>query len=196
MRGKAFTLSSAIVFFLFGCSNGSASLTDEQILHVSHESLRTIPIDEKALEPWEDYFAMLKEETADIGGKENESETPPAEQKGGPVQQPDDGFEATDVDLTFENGVYFLGSEFFNRIEVIDGVETIQNPDNILVMANKRLYLPSTYRPSDLVLPNVPFVFQNVEQNYLRKEAAAALEKMFTDAKKDGLTLIARSGFR
>ncbi|WAA11974.1 M15 family metallopeptidase [Fervidibacillus halotolerans] len=196
LRSMVFALSVTIVLFLSSCSNGPTTLTDEQILFVSHGSLRTIPIDEKALEPWEDYFAMMKEETADIDREENESEPPPSEQKEEPVQQPDNDFEPTEVDLTFANGTYFLGSEFFNQIETIDGKETIQNPTNILVLANKRFYLPSTYRPSDLVLPNVPFVFQNVEQNYLRKEAAVALERMFTDAKKEGITLIARSGFR
>ena len=54
------------------------------------------------------------------------------------------------------------------------------------------------YVPPDLVRPNVAFSFgdQKVEQSFLRKEAAGALEKMFTDAKKSGIELYAVSGYR
>ncbi|RLQ95573.1 D-alanyl-D-alanine carboxypeptidase family protein [Falsibacillus albus] len=65
-------------------------------------------------------------------------------------------------------------------------------------MVNKSIALPKNYRPADLVRPNVAFSFgsQKLEKGLLRKSAAAALEKMFNGAKKDGIVLIAASGFR
>jgi D-alanyl-D-alanine carboxypeptidase len=91
-----------------------------------------------------------------------------------------------------------LKAEYFNRIKHVNGKNVIQNPTNILVLVNKKYSLPSDYVPPDLVRPNVAFSFggQKVEQSYLRKEAAGALEKMFTDAKKSGIELYAASGYR
>lgn len=78
-----------------------------------------------------------------------------------------------------------------------DGEKVVTNPDDILVVSNKERNLPENYKPKDLVIPNVPFPFEeNLEKKYLRKEAAEALEKMFADAKKQDLQLYAMSGFR
>ncbi|PGA49971.1 hypothetical protein COL86_30780, partial [Bacillus toyonensis] len=65
------------------------------------------------------------------------------------------------------------------------------------VIVNKRYALPDGYRPRDLVVPNVNFVFSGMhERRYMRKEAAEALEKLFKLAQKDGITLKSVSGFR
>lgn len=80
-------------------------------------------------------------------------------------------------------------SDFYNQIH------TITNPEDELVLVNKNYALPETYKPSDLVIPNVEFA-TSAEQNLLKKEAAIALEKMFEAAKTEGVYLFARSGYR
>ncbi|MED0675714.1 M15 family metallopeptidase [Aneurinibacillus thermoaerophilus] len=76
-------------------------------------------------------------------------------------------------------------------------VQVVANPDNIAVLVNKQWMLPDGYKPSDLVEPNVPFIFkEKLEKRLMRKEAAQALEKLFAGAKKDGIHLSGVSGYR
>lgn len=91
-----------------------------------------------------------------------------------------------------------LESIFFNDIQQVDGKNIIQNSSNILALVNKQYFLPENYIPNDLVRPNVTFSFgeQEVEKSLMRTEAADALEKMFADAKKNGIELYAVSGYR
>ena len=90
-----------------------------------------------------------------------------------------------------------LAAEFLNDIKVEDGVNYIQNPENIVVLVNKEYSLPIGYRADDLVKPNVKFSFSGEnEKQLMRKEAAKALEKMFTAASAEGVELAAVSGFR
>ncbi|WP_419886865.1 M15 family metallopeptidase [Neobacillus niacini] len=91
-----------------------------------------------------------------------------------------------------------LESIFFNEIKEVDGKNVIQNSTNVLALVNKEFYLPEDYIPQDLVRPNVEFSFGNVEieKSLMRKEAAAALEKMFSNAKNNGIELYAISGYR
>lgn len=91
-----------------------------------------------------------------------------------------------------------LKSTYFNDIKVIDGQKVIQNPANILALVNKNYTLPSNYIPNDLVQPKVGFSFREkgLEKSLLRKEAALAVEKMFSDAKKSGIELYDVSGYR
>ncbi|EQC0677268.1 M15 family metallopeptidase [Listeria innocua] len=79
-----------------------------------------------------------------------------------------------------------------------NGIQYIENEENILVLANKDYSLQPTYTPPDLVRPNVTFSFGNeqVEKAQLRKEAGTALEEMFKAADKDGKKLFAVSGYR
>ena len=90
-----------------------------------------------------------------------------------------------------------LAAEFLNDIKIVDGVNYIQNPENIIALVNKEYSLPIGYRADDLVKPNVKFSFSGEhEKQLMRKEAAEALEKMFTAASADGVELAAVSGFR
>ncbi|MGC4375736.1 M15 family metallopeptidase [Fictibacillus sp. Mic-4] len=78
-----------------------------------------------------------------------------------------------------------------------DGKTIVTNPDDILVVANKKRNLPSDYAPKDLVIPKIPWPFkENIEKKHLRKEAAAAVEKLFHKAKADGMDLYGQSGYR
>lgn len=96
----------------------------------------------------------------------------------------------TDPDLS-------LSPEYFNQVKVVNGINMIENPANILALVNKD-YSLGDYKPNDLVRPKVSFSFgnQDIEKSYMRKEAATALEQMFSAAKKDNIILYAASGYR
>lgn len=91
-----------------------------------------------------------------------------------------------------------LSAQYFNQIKTLNGKETIENPENTLVLVNKNFALPVGYKPKDLVSPKVSFSFgdKDIQQRYMRKEAAAALETLFGQAKQQGIELFAVSGFR
>ncbi|PKR86137.1 MULTISPECIES: M15 family metallopeptidase [Bacillaceae] len=96
----------------------------------------------------------------------------------------------TDPDL-------LLNAEYFNQVKVVNGIKMIQNTSNTLALVNKE-YSLGDYAPNDLVRPKVAFSFgnQDIEKSYMRKEAAAALEQMFSAAKQDNVILYAASGYR
>ena len=71
----------------------------------------------------------------------------------------------------------------------------IFDPSSLTVCVNKSRQLPSTYQPSDLVLPNVRSANSN-NRLYMRKEAAGALEELFKAAEKENYYLYAISGYR
>lgn len=75
---------------------------------------------------------------------------------------------------------------------------TIQEPEKIDVLVNKKRNLPSDYVPADLVkLSEVPTVLENPEVNQLRSVAYEALKELFKAAnEEEGYILYARSGYR
>lgn len=78
-----------------------------------------------------------------------------------------------------------------------DGKKVVNNPLDILVLVNKERSLPANFVPDDLVKPNIPFSFAGEsEKKYLRKEAALALEKLFTKAEVDKVNIKGVSGYR
>jgi D-alanyl-D-alanine carboxypeptidase len=91
-----------------------------------------------------------------------------------------------------------LDDIFFNQIKEVNGHMVILNPENKMALVNKQFRLPDTFLPTDLVRPKVSFSFgnQKIDKSLMRKEAAVALEKMFQDAKRNGIELFAVSGYR
>ncbi|MCU9613613.1 M15 family metallopeptidase [Caldibacillus lycopersici] len=91
-----------------------------------------------------------------------------------------------------------LEKKYFNEVEEVNGQAVIKNVENLLVLVNKEIMLPSDYIPSDLVRPNVAFSFgdQDIEKSYMKQVAADALEAMFAQAKAEGVNLFAVSGYR
>lgn len=90
--------------------------------------------------------------------------------------------------------------EFNNLIESSGWKETSNNylknklndPNSILVIANKKHKLPSSFEPNDLREANI-----NKRGSILmRNEAASALERMFSDAARAGVYLYGGSGYR
>lgn len=84
-----------------------------------------------------------------------------------------------------------------DTVTVSGGKAFVNNPDDLAVVVNKKRALPETYAPKDLTEPKVPFSFSGKnEKRTLRKDAAAALEKLFQLAGKDGFKLYGVSGYR
>ncbi|SNZ14416.1 D-Ala-D-Ala carboxypeptidase. Metallo peptidase. MEROPS family M15B [Terribacillus aidingensis] len=82
-------------------------------------------------------------------------------------------------------------------IGTIEEPVTVDNPDSIEVVVNKTRQFPDGWAPKDLVEPDVPFYFnEHLEKRKMRKEAAAALEELFAASQKDGMELVAASGYR
>lgn len=71
------------------------------------------------------------------------------------------------------------------------------NPESAAVLVNKQNMLPDGYAPDDLVYPDVRFTFEEkIEKRMMRKEAAAALERLFAAADREGLPLAGVSAYR
>lgn len=139
----------------------------------------------------ENLFGQKQQETKEEKPKQQSpGEQPEQDEQPEQEQPPTSEEEAVPPELQLE-------SHYFNDVKVVDGKQVIQNPSNLLALVNKE-YALDEYKPNDLVRPNVPFVFgnQELEKAYLRQEAALQLEKMFADAKSQGILLTAISGYR
>lgn len=68
---------------------------------------------------------------------------------------------------------------------------------SLWAVVNKGRELPSSYVPANLVAPNVPLRYSSAStEMHVRSDTAAALEKMFADAKQQGINLMLVSGYR
>lgn len=75
--------------------------------------------------------------------------------------------------------------------------EIVENPYEILALVNKSHALPNTFEPEDLVIPDIPFPFEEDDpKKQLREPAARAIEDLFKAAEKEDLELFAQSGYR
>ncbi|MCA0969698.1 M15 family metallopeptidase [Halobacillus litoralis] len=78
-----------------------------------------------------------------------------------------------------------------------EGLTVVHNPESVAVVVNKQRTLPEGYTPEDLTVPDVDFYFDEfLPKKQMRKEAATALEELFSAAEKDGQQLVAASGYR
>lgn len=71
----------------------------------------------------------------------------------------------------------------------------INNPSHTMTLVKNGFYIPENYIPKKLVEVNIPNAPDN-ENNQMREDAALALERMYTDAKKQGLHLVINSAYR
>ncbi|MDL4842728.1 M15 family metallopeptidase [Aquibacillus rhizosphaerae] len=77
------------------------------------------------------------------------------------------------------------------------GLTVVDNPNSIEVFVNKQRKLPDGWNPSNLVVPNVPFYFDEyLPKKQMKQVAANALEELFNAAESEGLNLVAASGYR
>ncbi len=72
-------------------------------------------------------------------------------------------------------------------------VKDIKNPDSLMVLVNKLNRLQSNYVPHDLEQISLNYATNN---KFLRKEAKENFEKLSSDAKKIGYSIIAVSAYR
>ncbi len=71
------------------------------------------------------------------------------------------------------------------------------DPSSITVFVNKEHSIPKDYKPKDMVVPDIYFNLTYYdERTLLRKEAAAAIERLFLAAKNEGYFLSGISGYR
>ena len=83
-----------------------------------------------------------------------------------------------------------------NLSEEIDNNMIITNPNEYDAVVNKERHLSSSYKPSNLVKPNIDFMQSNESVMYLRKDAAKALEELCKAAQSSGYKFYGVSGFR
>lgn len=69
----------------------------------------------------------------------------------------------------------------------------LEDPSNTALLIKKGFSISKDYIPEDLVKVNIPTATTN---NQMRSDAAKALEAMYEDAKKEGLTLAVNSAYR
>ena len=66
-----------------------------------------------------------------------------------------------------------------------------------LKLVNKSNSIDANYEPNDLVIPSIRFGnIGNMMVQYMRRDAAVELEQLFKAAKKEGINLVAISGYR
>lgn len=74
---------------------------------------------------------------------------------------------------------------------------SINDPASIWLVVNKGRVLPNSYLPADLVVPNVSLSESAASENmHLRKDSAAAVEKLIVAASNGGIKLMLVSGYR
>lgn len=94
-------------------------------------------------------------------------------------------------------------TNFGNVLAVIDNeeAEAVSTPKDdlgpICMVVNKVNKISKDYIPDNLRYVNVPFTFsEKVDKRKMEDEAASALERMFSDAKDEGIILKGVSGYR
>ncbi|MGL5315196.1 MAG: M15 family metallopeptidase [Peptostreptococcaceae bacterium] len=99
------------------------------------------------------------------------------------------GTSLLEATLVQENNVQVnIEDEYIEPVEVI-------NYEN-LILVNRDNEVDENFVPRDLVELNVKFLNDNKSNNLLKEEVANQVEIMFEDAKKDGINLLAVSGYR
>lgn len=87
----------------------------------------------------------------------------------------------------FTKDINFFNNDSYKDIKIID------NPNDILVLVNKKNQLPKDFIPKELILLNEKYA---IKDKYLRKEAALAFENLSRDASILGYKIIATSTYR
>jgi zinc D-Ala-D-Ala carboxypeptidase len=78
-----------------------------------------------------------------------------------------------------------------------ESIDVDTNPESISVLVNHLHKLPESYYPSELIIADIPFVFQvKTEKRKMRAVAAGAIKELFTDAEAQGITFLGVSAYR
>lgn len=87
----------------------------------------------------------------------------------------------------FTKDINFFGHDYYEDIKIIE------NPDDILVLVNKKNQLPKNFVPPKLTLLDEKYA---TKDKYMREEAAIAFENLSRDASILGYQIIATSTYR
>lgn len=131
------------------------------------------------------------------GDTQSPHDEPPSQTPASPDAEDEAADDAEPADEQEAIPAWAAGNLPGETIRTDGSVAVVTNPASIYVLVNKERNLPADYVPDDLVVPDVPFSFSgDSPKKLLRKEAAAALEKLVAAAKEDGIILKAVSGYR
>lgn len=73
----------------------------------------------------------------------------------------------------------------------------VPDPLSLVVLVDHERWLPEGWVPPDLVVPSISFIFSgNHEKRHLRREPAAALERLADGAALEGVVVRGVSGYR
>lgn len=89
--------------------------------------------------------------------------------------------------IFFTKDINFFGDDYYKDIK------TVENPDDILVLINKKNQLPKNFIPQKLTLLDEKYA---TKDKYMHEEAATAFENLSRDASILGYQIIATSTYR
>ncbi len=93
-----------------------------------------------------------------------------------------------------------LTATTFMKLEIVDSYikQNIKiSKSGNLILVNKNNPLQPNYKPENLVKCNIPFIDSSVEEEkYLQEEASKSIEKLFAQAKEEGIELLGTSAYR
>ena len=73
----------------------------------------------------------------------------------------------------------------------------LETGESNLMLVNKNNSLKSSYKPKELVNPNIHFdASATNEERFMTPDSAKAIEKLFKDARKDGINFLGMSAYR
>lgn len=96
----------------------------------------------------------------------------------------------------YNYAVLYTSYPFISSANKVTKTYTIQNPTNTLNLVKKGFRLPSSYQPSDLVMPSKSYISKENGHPQLRKVAYNAFVKMAQAAAKDNEYLLLNSCYR
>lgn len=103
----------------------------------------------------------------------------------------------TDVAKTADSGKVSARAPANDQAVFDKNKYPLDQASSLWAVVNKGRVMPSTYVPSNLVVPNIPLRLNPASpEMHLRADMAAALEKLSAGAKADGINLKLASGYR
>ncbi|CQR47062.1 D-alanyl-D-alanine carboxypeptidase [Paraliobacillus sp. PM-2] len=130
-------------------------------------------------------------ENTDQSNENENSEQTSDESKNGKKDETNQNEDNNENDQTEEINKHIA------KVEKNTGLHVVDNPESIKVYVNKQRKLPVGYTPPHLTVPDVPhYSAEGHPKRQLQKVAADALEKLFAEAKNQGIGLVAVSGYR
>lgn len=92
---------------------------------------------------------------------------------------------------------FFISYKYRDLNHNFANTKEVQEIETSLILVNKENPLDSSYKPSNLVKPNIPFVDSaNDDEKFMKSESAKAIEELFNSAEQEGIKLLGMSAYR